>query len=208
MQSLFKRVFSNVLGCIYLMVFFLEYYGKPNPIQPLEFWGWTSPRCPHVLQIIFTDFCTDTLWWPWAVLRKQNCDSLFSLSPIHWDILEVTRHNVCVPQSVLGRGWFGAFLQQIAHFFSEVCESFKQTQWAVPSEQCGSLCPNFGTPFRNLDGIYALQKSLKTVAWFIFILLQGQCFSNQEMTQRSPELYKYRIFLFFWLIVTVQFLTT
>lgn len=83
-------------------------------------------------------------------------------------------------------------------FFSELYESFKQTQWAVPSEQCGSLRPNFGTPCRNLDEIYALQKkSLKTVALFIFILLQGQGFSNQEMTQRSPGLYKYRIFFIF-----------
>lgn len=82
-------------------------------------------------------------------------------------------------------------------FFIEVCDSLKQMQWAAPSEQCGSLCPNFGTPCRNLDEIYALQKSLKTVALFIFILLQGQRFSNQEMTQRSPGLYKYRIFFIF-----------
>jgi len=52
------------------------------------------------------------------------------------------------------------------------------------------------------------KKPLKTITLFIYNLLQGQHFSGQEMTQSSPGLYKYRIFLFFWLIDTVQFLTT
>lgn len=206
-QSLSKREFGNVLWSVYLMVIFSEYDGKPNPREPLEFWGLASPRCPHVLQIIFADFCPVTLWWPRAVLRRQNCDSLFSLGPIYWDILEITRQCLCF-MGCSSRRWFGAFLQQMTLFFQRSVNLFNQTQWAVPSGQCGSLCPNFGIPCRNLDEIYALQKSLKTVALFIFILLQGQHFSNQEMTQRSPGLYKYRIFLFFWLIDTVQFLTT
>lgn len=56
------------------------------------------------------------LWWPCAVLRRQNCDSLSSLSSFYWDISEVTRHKVCVPWAVPGSSWFGAFLQQNAHF--------------------------------------------------------------------------------------------
>lgn len=207
-QSLSKREFGNVLWSVYLIVIFSEHDGKPNPREPLEFWGLASPRCPHVLQIIFADFCPVTLWWPRAVLRRQNCDSLFSLGPIYWDILEITRHSVCVSWAVLAAGGLVHFSSKWPFFFQRSVNLFNQTQWAVPSEQCGSLCPNFGIPCRNLDEIYALQKSLKTVALFIFILLQGQHFSNQEMTQRSPGLYKYRIFLFFWLIDTVQFLTT
>lgn len=116
-QSLSKREFGNVLWSVYLMVIFSEYDGKPNPREPLEFWGLASPRCPHVLQIIFADFCPVTLWWPRAVLRRQNCDSLFSLGPIYWDILEITRHSVCVSWTVLAEGGLVHFSSKWPFFF-------------------------------------------------------------------------------------------